>query len=193
MFLTLHFKQKSELFVGMSIQDYTNIQNLGAKYVGQYVHIYHDSFIHNVSNNVLGRYDDHNVGKIVEVKDGCALVQYGAENNIGIYDVQSLGLVDVSLKSTATIKTGTLGNPSENKKGTILEWSNFGKGDKVKVSVVGLLNPPSIYDTVDLIFHIPSPTNPSVVFVQRQAGGNRRITLRKKKLPSYYTRLLKRV
>lgn len=192
MFLILHFKQKSGFRVGMSIQSYTNILSLGNKTVGEYVHIYHDSFIHNVANNVLGRYDDHNVGKIIDIKDGCAYVQYGSEANIGIYDVQSLGLVSVSLKPTATNTTGSLGPPSETKKGFIMDWSNFGKGTTVKVSVLGLGAPPSVYNVTDLVFTI-SESMQSVVSLIRTGGSNRRVTLRKKKLPFFYTRLLRRV
>jgi hypothetical protein len=192
MFLILHFKQKSGFRVGMSIQSFTNILTLGAKSVGQFVHIYHDAFVHNVANNVLGRYDDHNVGKIIDIKDGCAYVQYGSEANIGIYDVQSLAALTVSLKSTSANKTGTLGVPTENRKGYILEWSNFGKGDTVKVREAGLLFPPSTYNVSDLIFTISDSMHSSVTLV-RKGGSNHRVTLRKKKLPSFYTRLLKRV
>lgn len=178
----------------MSVQDYTNLLSLANKNVGDYVHIYHDSFIHNVKNNVLGRYDDHAIGKIVKIEGSCAHVQYGSEANIGIYDRASLGLVLVSLKPTATSTTGSLGAPSDrrpNKLGFILEWSNFGKGTTVKVSVLGLGAPPSLYDVNDLNFTITESIDSAVTLVR--SGGSRRVTLRNKKFSSKYTRFLKRV
>jgi hypothetical protein len=170
----------------MSVVDYLNLIQLSSRGVGHYVHIYHDSFVHNVKNNVLGRYDDHNVGKIVKIENGCAHVQFGAENNIGIYDFTALGLLKVSLKSTAVEKKGALGVPGLNQTGSIMEWSNFGKGDTVKV-----YNPikaaESVYNVPDLEFTITE----TVLSGLQRRGGKR--TLRKKRLPAAYTRLLKRV
>ncbi len=170
----------------MSVADYTNLSKLTSKGVNQYVHIYHDSFVHNVKNNVLGRYDDHNVGKIVKIENGCAHVQFGAENNIGIYDLTALANVNVSLKSTAVEKKGALGVPGFNRIGSIMEWSNFGKGDKVKVFNLST-TAASVYNVSDLEFTITE----SVLSGLQRRGGKR--TLRKKRLPAAYTRLLKRV
>jgi hypothetical protein len=179
----------------MSIQDYANLGNIGDitghMLLGGYVHIYHDSFIHNVKNNVLGRYDDHNIGKIVGKLASCVEVQYGSEANIGTYDNASVGTLTVSLKPTAMNTTGSLGNPAENKKGVLMYWSNFGKGDTVKVSAVGLGKPPSLYSVNDLVFTIVDSIQSGVSLVR--SGGSRRVTLRNKKFSSKYTRLVKRV
>ncbi len=172
----------------MSVVDYTNLIKLASKGVAQYVHIYHDSFVHNVKNNVLGRYDDHNVGKIMKIENGCAHVQFGAENNIGIYDANSLGLIEVSLKPTATNKSGALKIPRFNYRGYIMEWSNFGKGDTIKI-FNKTTTAASLYNVSDLEFHIVDSTIPEVL----RRGGQRTQTLRKKRLPAAYTRLLKRV
>ena len=178
----------------MSIDKFKNLLELHQrKNVGDYVHIYHDNLPFGVKNNVLGKFDDHSVGKIIAIKDGCAEVQYGSETNIGTYDLGSLASVIAELKPTAINKTGTLGNPSEKQKGIILDWSNFGKGDKVKVSVVGLLKPPTVYDMTDLVFIISDSYKPSVSLIRSGGGSNRRVTLRKKKLPAKLTRLIKRV
>jgi hypothetical protein len=169
----------------MSIRDYINLSYLAIKDVGDYVHIYHDSFIHNVKNNVLGRYDDHSIGKIVKKEGPCAHVQFGSENNIGIYDMASLANVVITLKNTAVTKTGSLGNPIAKILGQIQEWSNFGKGDTVLVKGPTTT---SSYPVSDLEFR------PMARFdIPSTRGGSRRVTLRKKKLPSSYTRLIKRV
>jgi hypothetical protein len=170
----------------MSVRDYEHLTKLATKGVNQYVHIYHDSFVHNVKNNVLGRYDDHNVGKIIKIEDGCAHVEFGAQNNIGIYDVTALGNVKVSLKATATNKTGCLGAPGSNYDGSIMEWSNFGKGDSIKVFNL-TTTAASVYTVSDLDFTIVES------LIDKKHGGRRTQTLRKKRLPAAYTRLLKRV
>lgn len=177
----------------MSIDNFRNLFNLhSTKNVGQYVHIYHDDFLVGVTNNVLGKFNDHNVGKIMAIKDGCAEVQYGSEANIGIYSLGSLAPVIAELKPTAINKTGSLGNPSEKKQGMIINWSNFGKGDKVNVAVIELGIPPTLYDVNDLSFLISDVSNSGITLV-KGGSSNRRITLRKKKLPSKYTRMIKRV
>lgn len=174
----------------MSVSDYTNLIKLSSKGVGQYVHIYHDSFVHNVKNNVLGRYHDHNVGKIIKFENRCVHVEFGAQNNIGIYDESSLGIVSVSLKPTATNKTGCLGVSEMNQTGSILEWSNFGKGDTVKIfNSLARTNPETLYNVSDLQFTLTE----SVLSGLLRRGGQRTQTLRKKRLPAAYTRLLKRV
>lgn len=175
----------------MSIQDYANLGIIFSS-IGDYVHIYHDSFIHNIKNNVLGRYDDHIIGKVIKQEGPCIHVQYGSEANVGIYDTTSLGIVKVSLKPTATNTTGALGAPSENKKGFIVEWSNFGKGDTVKVTVLALGKvSTSLYDVNDLVFTILESIHSGVSLVR--SGGSRRVTLRNKNFSSKYTRLIKRV
>ena len=172
----------------MSIRDYINLSYLAIKEVGDYVHIYHDSFIHNVKNNVLGRYDDHIIGKIVKIEGPCAHVQFGSENNIGIYDMASLANVSITLKATAVTKTGSLGNPITKILGQIQEWSNFGKGDTVLVKGPTTT---SSYPVSDLEFRPVARFDLPLVTSVR--GGSRRVTLRNKKLPSSYTRLIKRV
>jgi hypothetical protein len=172
----------------MSVADYSNLLKLSTKSIGHFVHIYHDSFVHNVQNNVLGSYDDHNVGKVVKVEAECVHVQFGAENNIGIYDTNSLGLVEASLKPTAINKSGALGVPGLNYRGYIMEWSNFGKGDTVKI-FNKTTTAASVYNKSDLEFHIVD----SHVQGALKRGGQRTQTFRKKRLPAGYTRSLKRV
>lgn len=173
----------------MSLADYENVVKLSQKTftVGSRVHIYHDSFVSNVANNVLGRYDDHRVGKVLKVEEPCVHVQYGSESNVGIYDIASLGFVTARLKPTATTTTGSLGIPSQNKKGFITDWSDFGKGATVKI-----FEPTSVkestYFVSDLEFLISESQTGGIL-----ARGGRRTTLRKKKMPSLFTRILKRV
>lgn len=172
----------------MSLTDYSNLVRLSQKTftVGSRVHIYHDSFIHNVSNNVLGTYDDHRVGKVVKIEEPCVHVQYGSETNIGIYDIASLAFVTVRLKPTATTTTGSLGLPTQNRVGFITDWSDFGTGKSVKI-----YNPVSVketaYDVSELEFLVRES---NLGFLSR---GGRRVTLRNKKGSSLFTRFLKRV
>lgn len=173
----------------MSLTDYDNLVKLSQKtfQVGTRVHIYHDSFVTNVTNNVLGRYDDHRVGKVVKIDEPCVHVQYGSEANIGVYDTASLGFVTARLKPTATTTTGSLGIPSQNKKGFITDWSDYGKGNTVKI-----FEPTSVkestYFASDLEFVISETAMSSLL-----RRGGRRVTLRNKKMNSMYTRFLKRV
>lgn len=174
----------------MSLNEYSNLLKVSQLMfsVGSHVHIYHDTFINQVSNNVLGKYDDHHVGKVVKIEDPCVHVQYGSETNIGIYDRGSLGLVSARIKPTAITKTGSLGDPSQQKSGFITEWSNFGKGDTVKVYDPKTLKE-TTYPVTDLEFIISESALSSLL----GARGGRRVTLRNRKLPSIFTRILKRV
>lgn len=174
----------------MSLNDYSNLIKLSQMKlpVGTFVHIYHDSFIHTVKNNVLGRYDDHHVGKVVQVDEPCVQVQYGSETNIGTYDIGTLGIVTVGLKPTAITKTGSLGDPSQGNSGFIREWSNFGKGDALKI-----YNPATATETMYPVSDLEFRIGESVLGGLLSRRGGRRVTLRQKKRSSLLTRFLKRV
>lgn len=171
----------------MSIKNYEHLLFQADYKNAHFVHIYDDAFVHNVANNVLGRYDDHRIGKIVKVENGCVHVQYASDDNIGIYDMQALGIVSVKLKDYDDDRSkGSLGDPEDNEVGII---SYFTEEDKVMVRALGKNKPPSIYKTSELLFTVDVLHSPLLKIL----GGYRRTTLRNNKFPSLYTRFVKRV
>ena len=193
----------------MSVTDksYSYLLNPSTIVPNQYVALLDDKVAVGVTNNVLGKASDHAIGKVIKIENGCAHVQYGSEQNIGIYDVLSLGSVFATLKNGAINQTGCLGastaNASKRIVGSVVDWSNFGKGDQVKISIkkprsTGTTKPDTSYSVTDLIFHIASNTTTQAGIMQdKMSGGGssqqKRYTVRRKKFTNLFTRFIKRV
>ena len=161
-----------------------DIASIYDKKVGDYVVLIDDTYLVNVGNNVLGKAASKNVGKIVAVENYCVKVEFGSQGNIGIYDPVSLAYVYVKLAPNSK-QTGVLGAAGSGKLGSIVNWSDFGKGDTVEVSSGGKKSSYSVNEVLFITALIRMPP---------QFSGGKRVTLRKgKNLKQYYTRILKRV
>jgi hypothetical protein len=177
----------------MSLAYLYNIARRPVFNIGDYVAILEDKFM-NSTSGVLGKMSDRRVGEVTAIfLDQCVQVRYGSETNKFMYDSKCLGYVSVTLKPTATT-VGVLGQPSEEKLGSIKSWSNFGTGDTVIVKVKETSADSTSYNVSDLIFHITT-TKPLYGSKKdsRMMGGSKRKTVRRSRTKNFFTRFMSRV